>query len=458
MKQLIPILILILGCQSKENPYSTLTSEDYIFKNVNIVDVRTGEILENRNLVVRADTIANLNAEESESYGEAKVIDAKGKYVLPGLAEMHAHIPSPQWGRDNTNETLFLYLSNGVTTIRGMLGHPVHLELREQALNNEILSPRIFTSSPSVNGNTVPTVEDAIEKVTQYQADGYDFLKLHPGIKLQVFNEVVNTANEVGIPYAGHVSVFVGIENALNSGYASVDHVDGFIEGLVPKELGLDPESNGFFGFNFTDKVDESEIETLVRLTVDNEVWIVPTQSLFDRWFSPEPAENLASAPEMKYMPKSTIEQWVNSKKGLVENPDYSAEKWETFNGLRKEIINQLQTNGYGLLLGSDAPQVFNVPGFSLHHEMKGMIEAGLTPLEVIQTGTINPAKFFNMEGEFGEISIGASADFMLLNGDPVQSLENIKEPSGVMVRGRWLDRETIDKRLAEIAERAANI
>ena len=446
----------LISCTSPNN--EKVYNEDLtLINDVNILDIKTGEVLENKCILIANGKILEILNEKPDSHEIVTVIEASGNYLMPGLSEMHAHIPSPNWGRENIEETLFLYLSNGVTTIRGMLGHPVHLELRDKALQNEILSPRIFTSSPSFNGNTVPTPETAEVKVREYKKAGYDFLKLHPGIKLDVFDTLVKTAKEVGIPYAGHVSIDVGIRHALESGYATVDHVDGFIEGLVPKEKGLDPSSNGFFGYNFTYDADTNLIDELVEMTNTYKVWVVPTQSLFDRGFSPEDPDQLALEDEMKYMPKATLENWVDSKRNLISSPDFTSEKWSAFNEIRKSLIYQLHKNGHGLLLGSDAPQVFNVPGFSIQHELKGMIDAGLTPLEALQIGTLNPAKYLGKEGEFGEISIGASADFIMLESNPLDNLEVLKNIAGVMVRGQWLSKETIEKKLAEIARNSVS-
>ena len=457
MYRLLTFSLLVAACTntpSQEN----IPSDATVISRVNIINVRDGSVDSDKTLVVEDGLISQILDTSPEGTDGTTVIDGQGKYLMPGLAEMHAHIPSPEWGRNRTEETLFLYLSNGITTIRGMLGHPVHLELREQAKNNEILSPRIFTSSPSLNGNTVPTPEEARSLVTAYQQDGYDFLKIHPGIPLEAFDELVKTANEVDIDFAGHVPVDVGIRHALESDYASVDHVDGFIEGLVPTEAGVEPDQNGFFGYNFTNLADESKIDELVQMSKEHEVWIVPTQSLFDRWFSPLGATDLATAPEMKYMPASTIENWVSSKQNLVGDDSYTAAQWKEFNNIRLKLIQELHRNGHGLLLGSDAPQVFNVPGFSIHHELQGMLDAGLGPLEAIQIGTLNPARYFGMEGEFGEIITGASADLLLLNANPLEDLDNLQELEGVMVRGRWLSREDIDNRLAEIAEVSAEL
>ncbi|MEM7298172.1 MAG: amidohydrolase family protein [Bacteroidota bacterium] len=451
MNYLFSVVFVLLACTQKP-----AQDESTVIQNVNIIDVRDGSISGGMNLLVVEGRIKEIS---ENSLKGTTVIDGEGKFLMPGLAEMHAHIPSPQWGRDRTDETLFLYLSNGVTTIRGMLGHPKHLELRSQAENNEILSPRIFTSSPSVNGNSVKTIEEAREKITQFKNDGYDFLKIHPGLKLEVFNEIVKTANEVGIGFSGHVPVDVGIRHAIKSGYSSIDHIDGFLEGLVPESANVDPNQNGFFGYNFSHLVDTTLIKELVALTKKHEVWIVPTESLFSRWFSPDDPEVMAEGDsDLKYMPKSTVEQWIRNKKNLIGSPDYSTDKYMMFADIRLRLIQSLSENGHGLILGSDAPQVFNVPGFSIHHELKAVMDFGLTPLQAIQSGTLNPARFFGMEGEFGEVIEGASADLILLDNNPLDDIKNLRNPSGVMVRGQWLDRQTIKETLDNIAERAKNI
>jgi len=338
-----------------------------------------------------------------------------------------------------------------------MLGDPAHLVLREKALTGEIQSPRIFTSSPSLNGNSVTTKEEAIEKVTAYQKAGYDFLKIHPGIQRAIFDQVVTTANEVGIEFAGHVPVDVGIRHALESKFASIDHVDGFLEGLVPESADVTPTDNGFFGFAFTPLADTNKIDELVELAKQNEVWIVPTQSLFERWFAPITADELLQQADMKYMPASTLKSWKERKEqSTATNTGFNELQWQKFDSIRKQLINALSKNGHGMLLGSDAPQLFNVPGFSIHHEIDGMLAAGMTPLDIIQSGTINPATFFDMSDTFGEIKSGLDADLVLLNANPLENIKAVRQISGVMVKGQWLSKAAIEKRLAEIATSAA--
>jgi imidazolonepropionase-like amidohydrolase len=454
MKKIAVLAMILMFCACNQ-PKKNISATAILIADVSIVDVRSGSILENRQVVVDSGKIVRIADRINHADSYPQKIDGKGKYLMPGLAEMHAHIPPPTTDPRRIEETLFLYLSNGITTIRGMLGDPAHLTLREKAKNGEILSPRIFTSSPSLNGNTVPSKEVAKEKVTAYQKDGYDFLKIHPGVPLEAFDQIVATANEVGIPFAGHVPVAVGIRHALESKYASIDHVDGFLEGLVPESAGVDPSDNGFFGYAFTPLADTTNIDGLVQMAKNNKVWIVPTQSLFERWFAPIPVETLLAQPEMKYMPKSTLANWERIKKETMADESFTEAQWQQFDAVRKKLIHKLQQNGHGMLLGSDAPQLFNVPGFSIHHEIQGMLNAGLTPLEIIQSGTINPAMYFNSSDTFGEIKEGMQADLILVDANPLEDLSALQKIDGVMVRGRWLDSKTIAGTLAEIAEHA---
>lgn len=433
--------------QEKVSPTALLIS------NVNIVDVREGKILESQQVVIDSGRIKSIIEALDNTDGYTTTIDGSGKYLMPGLAEMHAHIPQPPTPQERIEDVLFLYLSNGITTIRGMLGHPSHLELRKKAEDGELVSPRIFTSSPSLNGNSVQTADEANTKVRHYAATGYDFLKIHPGIQRPVFDQLVATANEVGIPFAGHVPVDVGIRHALENKFATIDHVDGFLEGLVPESANVKPNENGFFGYNFTDLADTTKIYELVALAKANGVWIVPTQSLYTKWFAPADVDSLLALPEMKYMPKATLGNWRERKENAMVN--FDTKQWQQFIGIRKQLIKALSDDGHGMLLGSDAPQLFNVPGFSIHQEMADMADAGMSNLEILQSGTLNPAYFFGLEEQFGEVKTGLEADLVLVDGNPLEDLTALKQISGVMRQGKWYSKEQINKKLSEIEERA---
>ena len=448
------LLLLFLSLSCKESPPKEFSNRTLV-KGIHIVDVEQGTVHKNRHIVVEADRILEIT--DVLPTGEfSTVIEGEGAYVVPGLTEMHAHIPSPPTDSNRIEETLFLYLSGGITTIRGMLGHPYHLELKEAVQKGNILGPRIFTSSPSLNGNTVQTPEEAMEKVSQYAAEGYDFLKIHPGIKRAVFDSLVTAARQAGIPFAGHVPVEVGVRHALESGYATIDHVDGYLEGLVPGDAGVNPAENGFFGFNFTRLADTSGIKDLVELTRKQQVWVVPTQTLFERWFAPTRADSLLAQPEMKYMTPATLANWKRIKEEQLHDPSWDPEQWALFDHIRLRLIQELARNGHGLLLGSDAPQLFNVPGFSLHREIAAMDRAGLTPEEILRMGTLAPAQFFGAEAEWGTIDIGKAADFLLVDANPLKDLTALRQMKGLMLQGKWLSRDLINQKLAEIAENAA--
>lgn len=453
------LLVLLLGSCTTSNKLQTTATPNgtatTAITNVNVLSMTETGVLSGQTILIRNGKIDRMGpANEIDAPTGSTQIDGTGKYLIPGLAEMHAHIPVPQEGDDHlVKETLFLYLSRGVTTIRGMLGNPYHLELKKMIAADSILSPRVFTSSPSLNGNTIPTPEEARRLVTQYQKDGYDFLKIHPGIPMDAFDEMTKTAREVGITFSGHVPQPVGIRHALNAKYASIDHIDGYISGLATEadweRLG---NNIGFFGYRTVPYAREPEIDVLAKQTKERGVWIVPTQSLFTRWFSPGDPAAMANEPEMKYMPARTRYQWRQSKQNAIGADDYNEAQWKKMIDLRQQLLRALHKNEVPILLGSDAPQVFNVPGFSLEHEMNAMKDAGLSNEVILMSGTANPARFFNMEGQFGTIQEGAAADLILLNGNPLEDLTYTWAQEGVMVRGRWLSREYIEERLAEIA------
>lgn len=445
-------LCLQLGCtQADATAKLSLQEGDIAIVGANVLTMQSESVLAEQTVYVREGKIYRIGPSNEMALPEGITqIEAKGAYLLPGLAEMHAHIP--QNDRALAEETLFLYLSQGITTIRGMLGHPDHLALRQEVAAGTLLGPRIYTAGPSLNGNSAPDTGTAERLIEAQKAAGYDFLKLHPGLSREVFDAVVAKAKSVDMPYSGHISAEVGIMHALASDYASIDHLDRYLDGLIPADKKLDPAENGFFGLNHTDAMDASLIPALAQRTVDAGIWNVPTMSMLVRWTSPQPAAELAAEPEMQYMNPKTVANWEKGKFGMLNYEKWSKERIGRFFALRRQMLKALQEVGAGILLGSDAPQVFNVPGFSIHHEMAEMVHAGLTPYEVLRAGTINPAIFFGEEGQFGTIAVGASADLILLSANPLESVDNIKNALGVMRGGVWLSQKEIETRLAEIA------
>ena len=348
---------------------------------------------------------------------------------------------------------LFLYLANGITTVRGMLGQPEHLALRDDVAAGRVLGPRIYTSGPSLNGNSIPDPDSARRAVRHQKAAGYDFLKIHPGLSVESYDALVETANELGIRWAGHVPADVGLAHALEAGQASIDHLDQYAEAILREGADLDPSL--FFGVNFAAEMEEEKIPEVAAATAEAGVWNVPTQSLIENVLLPEEPEETARRPEMRYWPQEgpgSVAEWIRRKRAVLEDERYDAELAMRFIRLRRQLIKELHDAGAGLLLGSDAPQVFQVPGFSIHQELRISVAAGLTPYEALQAGTVNVARYFGALDRFGTVEEGKVADLVLLEANPLDDIGNAARQAGVMARGRWVPASEIEERLAAIA------
>lgn len=449
MKRLLTLLMVLFSLSAFGQQLIDSEQREIVFTSVNVVPMDSEKIIPNCMVIVKDGKVTAIG--KKLKYGKsALVIDAKGKYLIPGLAEMHAHVP-PNDNLESHKEVLFLFAANGITTIRGMLGHPSHLTLRSKINTGEVFGPRFYTTGPSFNGLSVKTAERGAELVREQKAAGYDYLKLHPGLTKETFASISSTANQVGIPFAGHVSFGVGVWRAIDAGYSSIDHLDGFVEAMVPGIESMVEQQTGLFGMFVADQADESQIPKLMQALIEKNIWVVPTQSLADRWFaSAFTGEEFLKDPDSKYMNKQTVNQWIESKKNLMANPQYDPIKIDNFIKLRRKLIYECQKNEVGLLLGCDAPQVFNVPGFSTHNELKYLVDAGLTPYQALRTGTVNVAKYLKL-ADAGTIRPGAIADLVLINGNPLTDITNTKKVEGVMVRGKWLSKAEIDAGLKKL-------
>jgi imidazolonepropionase-like amidohydrolase len=414
------------------------------FIGVNVLPMDKDTVLADQTVIVTDGKIASIapTAKAQVPAGAVKV-DGKGKYLMPGLGELHAHIPGGQAPDADVERTLFLYVANGVTTIRGMLGDPRHLVYRERVAKGEVLGPRIYTAGgPSFSANTAKTPEIAVTMVVEQKKAGYDLLKIHPGVPRDAFDAMAAKADELKIPFAGHVPEPVGLMRALEAKYRSIDHLDGYAEALVPGASGSQT-----FGVNLVAKADESRIPALVKATRAAGTWQVPTEILLVNWLGDEDPEAMAKWPEMKYVQPGILTKWIAQKQGfLAKYPQADRQK---LLALRRKLIKALHDGGVPFALGSDAPQTWNVPGFSAHRELGAIVAAGLTPYEALKSGTANVGVYFGTESTVGTVAAGKRADLVLLDANPLANIANSSRIAGVMVNGRWLSKADIDARLA---------
>lgn len=424
-----------------------LAAQTVIFENVRVVDVESASVGEPTTLVVRDGWIVE-RAPDGDM--PSTVIDADGQFLIPGLVEMHAHVP-PSSDRAAVDDVLALFLAHGVTTIRGMLGEPGHLALRSALASGERVGPRLITSGPSLNGNSVPDVQRARELVRAQAEAGYDFLKLHPGLLPDTFAAIVEAADGLAIGYAGHVSIGVGLERALAAGQATIDHLDGYAQVLVPADSPARRREPGFFGFNIASAMDIERVDEWAVRTAEAGVWNVPTQTLIEN-IAVNDVGALLERPAMRWVPPETRAQWIARIEQMRASADEDA--LAHFVTVRRALIKALHDAGAGILLGADAPQIMNVPGDALHHELEIYVEAGLSPAEALATGTRNVADFFGQPAH-GCLRPGCVADLVLLIADPLQDISNVRRIQGVMRGGEWFDRERLDAMLSEVEARA---
>ena len=436
---------LLLSLLAALQALPATAAETTAFVNVNVVPMAAEVVIEQQTVVVRNGTIAAVGpVDEVPIPEDAIVVDGTDRYLMPGLAEMHAHVPdadSPEIGR-----YFNLYVANGVTMIRGMLGRPSHINLRESLEQGKVFGPRLVTSGPSVNGRSVESAEQARRMVREQHAAGYDFIKVHPGPTREEFEAVAETANALGMPFAGHVPVAVGVRRALELGMATIDHLDGYFAALLPPGSPGSGGFGGFFDVFLADEIDVERIAGLAAATAGAGTWNVPTEVLIEQVVDDTPITELRNRPEMRYVPAELVDRWAQAKASQLADRDYDPDVARLAIELRRRLILELHRAGAGLLLGSDSPQIFNVPGFSLHRELDVLVAAGLTPYEALRTGTVAVAEFLGTKT--GIVAVGHDADLVLLDANPLEDIGNSRRIHGVMLRGTWYPAAVLEQRL----------
>jgi imidazolonepropionase-like amidohydrolase len=368
-------------------------------------------------------------------------IEGTGKFLIPGLGEMHGHNPPLGSSREYVENVYFLFVANGVTTVRGMLGWPGQLELRDKVKSGEITGPSLYLAGPSFTGsgaNAVLSPAAAEARVRQQKAEGWDLLKVHPGLKREVYDAMAKTADEVGIRFAGHIPADVGLVHAMEKRQETVDHLDGYIEVLQAE--------NG--------PVDRAKLAEIVKLTRDTGTAVVPTMPLWETIIGAADLPQMLAYPELNYMPRNVVEGWKATYERRTGSVNFNKARAAQIAENRKVVLKALNDGGVKILFGTDAPQEFSVPGFSIHREMKANVAAGLTPYEVLRSATKNVGDYLRpvAKDTFGTVAAGQRADLVLLNENPLHDIGAVAKRAGVMVRGRWLSEAEIQTGLAKIA------
>jgi imidazolonepropionase-like amidohydrolase len=425
-----------------------------VFENVNVIPMDRERVLERQTVVVRDGRIMQVGpASDRTAPADATSVDGSGKYLMPGLAEMHGHLTANYLPDAAKADILYLYLANGVTTVRAMLGNPEAIATRDAIAKGTLLGPKLYVAGPALNGKVAPTPEDGARIVREQKQAGYDLVKILGGMPPAVYESIMRTAHSMKIDVAGHVPGDVGVRGALAARQRSIDHLDQYIPALQ-----LTPDTSR--------EEEDRRIAELAQLTAKSGVWNVPTMYLWDLFHNAETGEALrARLTETRYLPKTMIDEWTKSKNSRLRPPNDTPTGVGGFGQtglrvmeLRRKIVKALKAANAPIALGTDSPQMFSVPGFSTHRELKLMVdELGYSPYEALESGTLTVAQYFGST-DTGTIALGNRADLILLNANPLTNIASTENRAGVMVNGRWIAESEIQNRLKEIEAKAAGM
>ncbi|HTP67972.1 MAG TPA: amidohydrolase family protein [Dongiaceae bacterium] len=436
-----------------------------VITDVNIVDVRAGVILPEQTVVIDKGRIVAVGSRKDTRYprNAPVIINGKGSYLIPGLWDMHVHLSFGDWFPRAQEISLPLFVANGVTGVRDMGSELATIQIwRNEIEGQRLIGPRIMTSGPMLDGPkprfpssiAISTPEDGRRAVQNLKQDGADFIKLQSLLPRDAALAIADEAKKQDVPFEGHVPDSVRASEMSNTGMRSFEHLTGILEGSSPLE---DSFLNGDkTEIKLLDSYDPERAASLAALLAKNQTWQCPT-------LVREPAVYLLDAtdsgedPHVKYVPASwssrtwkTIADVV--KTAYVEPLDTR----KKFVDMELRAVQALHKAGVPFLAGTDTPPAAYVyPGFSLHEELQRFVAAGFTPLEALQTATINPARFFKMENQLGTVEKGKFADLVFLDANPLDDIRNTQKVAAVILNGRYFSKADLQKILQRVEESA---
>lgn len=473
MRKIIALLwvILLHGVLFAQ---STVTSptRTLAFTHVTVIDMTGAPSKPNMTVIVAGNRIAAVSKTGKVRVPrDAQIIDATGKFLIPGLWDMHVHaLHKPRF------ETfLLLLVVNGVTGIRDMATHTPLEEVsrwKKEIESGSRIGPQIFAAGLILDGPNplFPTVSIAIKDETdgrnavrRLKEQGADFIKVYSSLPRNVFYAIADEAKKQGLSFAGHIPTSVTACEASEAGQKSIEHMLGWFESCSTKAAIIEQSEKSTGAVRaqsapvlaFLKQVDDAQsfddkkANELTKIFLKNDTWLTPTLSAreaatyIDEKISGEDARLRYILPDMK-------ENWKGSNVFSRATAEQLAKLKGGFS-TKLKAINRVHQRGVKFLAGTDTGVPYIFPGFSLHDELALFVKAGLTPLEALQTATINPAKFLGREKELGTIEKGKLADLILLDANPLADISNAKKINAVIANGRFFDRKTLDKMLADV-------
>jgi imidazolonepropionase-like amidohydrolase len=458
--------LLIVVCLSLARLAAAATDASLAFTHVNVVDVTGGPMQTDMTVVVADQRIVAVGKSADVRMPlDAKVVAAAGKYLIPGLWDMHVHTAFGDWIPPDENVTLLLFVANGVTGVRDMGGDLEKLKQWRSAIaGQKLVGPRMIVAGPMLDGTTprfpssAPVADAAAGRkvVDDLVNSGVDFIKIQSLIPRDGYFAAVSEAMNLHIPIVGHVPDNVRASEASNAGQKSIEHFTGVFEGCSTEEDALMKGPNG--PGRVVTTYDPARAAALINLFVKNQTWQVPTL-VWERgqWLIDE--IDLSHDPHTRYAPAAWKDRtWPMFTKDILKDMDTDPlPVRKRFVQMELEMTLAMHRAGVPVMAGTDtAAGVHIFPGFSLHDELRLFVEAGMTPLESLQTATWNPAKFMDELSDLGTVEKGKLADLVLLDANPLDDISNTTKIRAVVLAGRFFSRKDLDKILQQVETTAA--
>lgn len=427
MKQALACLLIFLssGLSLAVQKQQARNDRELVFTRVNVINTTDAPMQTDMTLVIRDGRIVGLGKTgRIKIPKDARIVDARGKFLIPGLWDMHVHLGTDSFDKE---AHLSLFLANGVTGVRIMDGEPAHHEWRNQIQAGQLDGPRMMIGSPII-GQSPITASAARVIVREAKLAGADFVKVHDALSRDSYFAVLEEARTLNLAVEGHVPAALTAGEVSALGQKSIEHFTGLDEA----------------------KADEKKAIALAVILKRNRTWLCPTLIMRQSYASLDDAK-LAHEPRLKYVKPSWARRWVRMAADSVKT---ASEEWANRRALvekEKGLVGLLHNNGLEILAGTDTSNPFCAPGFSLHDEMALLVAAGLTPLQALQSATLNPARFFQRSRDLGTIEKGKLADLVLLDANPLRDIRNTQKINAVVINGRLLDRQTLDEMLSKI-------